>query len=195
MKLAMSLVFLIYLAVMCIGYYAYGEFIQPDIVNSLMKFPSNQAEALGTAYSEWTGPRTRLLETILSSMLLMKIVVSLCLQYQVVFYSFQTFKYTRDIVPLGSVGNKLMRVAVVGVSVCIARVVGNFGQLFSLIMSFTGPPLHCIFPLYFSYKIRRDLGVAPTGAWRKGYHCILVCMLLFVLTIGTYESLLDILTS
>ena len=40
----MAIAFFVYLAVMCCGYYGYGEFMQPDIVKSFSSFPATEEQ-------------------------------------------------------------------------------------------------------------------------------------------------------
>merc|ERR1712048_687929 len=164
-KTAMSVVMIIYMLVMACGYYGYGEFIQDDIIKSLTSLPANANEAFNVPADEWTGPKSHALEYIVSGLLLVKLLIVLPLNLIVVFYSFQTCELTKDYVPLGSCANKVMRIAVVFIALLFAYSVNDFNQLFALVASVTGPLLQCVFPLLFSFLVRRRTG-AKESSWR-----------------------------
>lgn len=188
-KTAMTTVFVIYAAVMGVGYWGYGQFIQPDIVKSLTSFPDNYDQALHVPYKQWTDPKAKALEYILSSLLLVKLLVGLPLNLMVIFYSLQTFKYTRNYVPAGTWANKAMRVVIVALALAIARAVTNFGTLFALVCSVFGPLMQCLMPLAFSYLIRKNVAGRPSSAYRRVLHSGLCMVALFTLTIGFWDSL------
>uniref|UniRef100_A0A7S2IZ49 Amino acid transporter transmembrane domain-containing protein n=1 Tax=Zooxanthella nutricula TaxID=1333877 RepID=A0A7S2IZ49_9DINO len=188
-KTAMAIVFVIYATVMGVGYFAYGQFIQSDIVASLTSFPANEYQAFHVPFDEWTGPRSRVLEDVTSCLLLGKLMVGLPLNLMVVFYSLQTFRYTKNFVPVGSWRNTAMRLFVVVLAVFIARLVTNFGVLFALVCSVCGPPMQCILPLAFSFLVRRGMGGAPSSPLRRALHLGLGGVAAFTLTVGFWQSL------
>ena len=57
------------------------------------------------------------MEYVVSGCLFVKLVIGLPLNMMVIFYSIQTFSYTKDIFPLGTWKNKVMRLSVVAVAV------------------------------------------------------------------------------
>lgn len=193
-KTALCIVGGLYLVVMGAGYYGYGEFIQSDIVDSLTSFPANQTQAFQVPFEDWTGPKAKILEDILSSLLLVKLMIGLPLNYMVIFYSFQTFKHTKHVVPPGSFRNKVMRGAIVALAVLVARLVPDFGELFALVCSIFGPLLQVIFPLFFGYKIRHELGAKRSSCPRRALHALMVVVAIFTITIGFWESLQDVLS-
>merc|ERR1719215_1871867 len=69
-KSAMAMIAATYLMVMGAGYYGYGEFIQSDIINSLTLFPANQAQAFTVPFHSWTGGSAKVLEDVMSALLL-----------------------------------------------------------------------------------------------------------------------------
>merc|ERR1719254_321144 len=188
LKSAMGVIATVYLLVMGAGYYGYGEFTQADIVDSLTYFPANEAEAFGTPFHEWTGGKSLVVGYVTSGLLLLKLVIGLPLNLMVVFYSFQTFKYTKDYVPVGGFANKLMRLSVVATTILIGSLVPNFGKLFALVCAVFGPLLQVFLPLFFSFRIR---GVR-SALWRQCLHGLMLLIAAFTLTFGTYESLMEI---
>jgi len=191
-KTAMSVVMIIYMLVMACGYYGYGEFIQDDIIKSLTSLPANANEAFNVPADEWTGPKSHALEYVVSGLLLVKLLIALPLNLIVVFYSFQTCELTKDYVPLGSCANKVMRITVVFIALLLAYSVNDFNQLFSLVASVCGPLLQCVFPLLFSFLVRRHTGAQMTSWRRRLAHLMIVLLGVFSITIGFYESLDDI---
>jgi len=188
LKTAMGMVGMIYLMVMGACFYGYGEFTQSDIVDSLSYFPANQFQAFNEPFRKWTGGSAAVLGNVMSVLLLVKLAIGLPLNLMVVFYSFQTFRYTKDYVPAGSAANKLMRLAVVALAVVVGLVVTNFSQLFALVCAIFGPLLQTVLPLFFSYRIRR----VRSMCLRQCVHYAMLVVAGFTLTIGTYESVVDI---
>uniref|UniRef100_A0A7S2IY42 Amino acid transporter transmembrane domain-containing protein n=1 Tax=Zooxanthella nutricula TaxID=1333877 RepID=A0A7S2IY42_9DINO len=188
-KTAMAIVVVIYASVMGVGYYGYGQFIQPDIIYSLTSFPADHDQAFNVPFEMWTGPKARVLEYILTCLLLVKLLVGLPLNLMVVFSSLQTFRCTKDYVPAGSWRNTAMRLAVVAIAVVIARAVPNFNVLFALVCSVCGPPMQCILPLAFSFLVRRGMGGAPSSPLRRALHLGLGGVAAFTLTVGFWQSL------
>lgn len=194
-KVAMCSVGGIYLAVMCAGYYGYGNFMQSDIVDSMSSFPVDQAEAFGKQFKEWTGPKAHVMDSICNTLLFIKLVIGMPLNMMVIFYSFQTYEYTRNYFPVGSIANKLMRLTVVALAVFIGETVSNFNQLFSLVCSIFGPMLQMFLPIFFSYKIRKRLGHRKSSWMRRSLHAVIIALGIFSLTIGFGMSIKDIVDS
>jgi len=192
-KSAMGIIGVIYMCVMLTGYYGYGEFLQGDLIASLTSFPGSAHEALHVPYTEWTGPKAPVLDAVMSSLLFVKLVIGFPLNMMVIFYSFQTFHGTRDKVPPGSMANKAMRLATVFLSILLAQMIPNFGQLFALVCAVFGPLLQCIMPLLFGYQIRMTTGSGVSSWRRRVFHAGMVGIALYTLTIGTGSSVQDIL--
>jgi len=186
---AMGIVATLYMLVMGCGYYGYGQFMQDDIMSSMTRFPANETEAFNVPYAQWTGPTARALEYVVSGCLFVKLVIGLPLNMMVIFYSMQTFSYTKDIFPLGTWKNKVMRLSVVAVAVVIAQLVPNFGKLFALVCSVFGPLMQCFFPIWFSYKIRLAMGAAMTRSCRRIAHILALLLAFLTVTIGFEQSL------
>merc|ERR550539_196442 len=191
-KLAMAAIGTIYMFVMCGGYYGYGEFLQSDLIASLTAFPANAQEAFSSP-TEWTGPVAPMLNVVISCLLFVKLLIGLPLIMMVIFHSFQTFQYTRDVLPVGSLPNRVMRLVVACCAVLSAQTVSNFNQLFALVCAVFFPLMQCILPIFFSYKIREACG-APASSWlRRVLHAFMIMLALLTLTIGTHGSVSDIL--
>mmetsp|Transcript_158034 Transcript_158034/g.503157 ORF Transcript_158034/g.503157 Transcript_158034/m.503157 type:complete len:174 (-) Transcript_158034:42-563(-) len=168
--------------------------MQEDIISSLTSFPTNATEAFDVPFKSWTGPKVRVLEDVLSVLIIVKLLIGLPLNLMVVFYSFQTFKYTRDVVPSGSAANKAMRVIVVVIVLGIGSLVSSFNKLFALVAALLGPILQTILPLLMGYKIRRDLGSTKSSCPRRAVHVAMMILATLCITLGTYSSLKAILS-
>jgi amino acid permease len=192
-KTAMISVGLIYLAVMGCGYYGYGEFMQANIIESLTSFPANQSQAFNTPVKEWTGPKAIALQNILSSLLLVKLIIGLPLNLMVIFYSVQTYKYSKNHFPVGSKQNMLMRAIVVALAELIVVLIPDFNKLFALVCSIFGPLLQVIFPLLFAYKIQSDQIAPRNSLFLRSLHAAMMVLAVFTITIGFWESLSDVL--
>jgi len=143
-------------------------------------------------FVDWTGPQAPGLKVVTSTLLFVKLLIGFPLNMMVVFYSFQTCKFTRDLVPQGSVANKVMRLCVAALSIIIAQMIPDFGQLFALVMAVFGPIVHCLLPLHLGYKIRHALGAGKSSIQRRVFHGFMVVVAVFTLTIGTSSAIQDI---
>merc|ERR1712048_1557690 len=132
-KLAIVIILVLYLAIMNCAYYGYGQFIQADIILSLVKAPATATEAWTLTYDQWTGIRTPYLEFVISALLSVKLLIVIPLILMAVFYSLQTMEFTAKAVPPGSLSNKVMRVSIVALAVLIGYLVHDFGKLFALV--------------------------------------------------------------
>mmetsp|Transcript_99998 Transcript_99998/g.137625 ORF Transcript_99998/g.137625 Transcript_99998/m.137625 type:complete len:493 (-) Transcript_99998:226-1704(-) len=194
-KVTITAVSIIYVIVMCAGYYGYGAFMQPNIVLSMSSFPANQQQAMETPFEDWTGPKCMIVRVICSTLIVVKLAIALPLNMMVIFYSFQTFEYTKDCVPVGSAANKVMRLAVVALVILIGHSVSNFNQLFALVMSVCGPTLQLFLPIFLSFRIRHRLGAKMSSGFRRVAHFLIVLLGVFTLTIGFSMSIKDIVES
>jgi len=194
-RTAMLVVGAIYMTVMLVGYYAYGEFMQGDYVRSLTSYPASYVEATTVPFEDWTGPKAKGLALIMSSLLLVKLFVSFTINMMVIFSSFQTFKLTKDIFPVGSVANKIMRLTITGMCIAVAQVVPDFGMLFGLVCALTGPLLQSILPLVMGYWIRKQMGSGVSSWPRRAFHCVMMALSFYTLFLGTTTSISDILKS
>lgn len=193
-KVAMGAIAVIYMAVMCTGYYGYGTFMQPDIVKSLTSFPGNENEAFYVPFDKWTGPKAMALEVGISCLILGKLIIGFPLNLMVIVYSFQTFQSTKAYVMPKSWGNILMRLAIPALAMLIAKLVPNFNELFGLVFALFGPPLQCFCPLFFGYKIRQALGSGRSSYYRRTFHVFMLVVAAFAMVVGTCTSVSDILS-
>jgi len=187
-KTAMAIAFCVYLAVMCCGYYGYGDFMQPDIVKSLSSFPATEEQALNVKFGDWIGPKALVLRGVCATLLLIQLIISLPLNMIVIYYSLQTWEATKGYFPVGSCANRIMRILVVGIAVAIGLVVPQFSSLFALVTSVCGPILDCFLPIFLSYKIRQKHGARMSSWVRRFAHALIVLLSLYCLTMGFYDS-------
>lgn len=191
-RTAMLVVGLIYVLVLGCGYYGYGEFMQPDIIKSMASSPADKHEAFHVKYDEWTGPKAKVVETVASAFLFVKLIIALPLNLMAVFYSFQTLKCTKKYVPAGSISNKAMRIIIVAVAELMGQCIPNFGELFAVVCSLAGPMLQIMFPLIFSSRIRAHFGGKPSSGLRRFMHGLIYILAVFTITIGFYSSVMQL---
>merc|ERR1712061_710243 len=111
----------------------------------------------------------------------------------VIFYSLQTYKYSKNHFPVGSKPNILMRAIVVAMAELIVLLIPDFNKLFALVCSIFGPLLQVIFPLLFASKLRSERNVPKSNLFLRGLHASMVGVAIFTITIGFWESLSDVL--
>jgi len=191
-RTAMLIVAIIYTTVMGCAYYAYGDFIQDDLIKSLTSFPADAQEAFDLPFKNWTGPKNAALADLFSALLLIKLLVALPLNLVVIFQSFQTFVFTAKWVPIGSLANMIMRVSFVTLAVLIAYAINDFPELFALVASVLGPLMQSVFPLALSFQVRRMNGAKPSSWLGRLFHVCIGALALFSVTVGFYESAKDV---
>lgn len=169
--------------------------MQADITLSLVKAPATGMEAWTLRYNQWTGVRTPYLESVISTLLTVKLLIVIPLILMAVFYSFQTMEATAKAVPPGSFSNKVMRVSIVAIAVFIGYVVHDFGKLFSLVAALCLPSLTFIYPIVLNAKVSKMYDANAQSWPRKLWHFVLILVALLTLTFGTYESLEAIIVS
>jgi len=191
---AVTTIVVLYLIVMGCGYYGYGQYIQDDIVDNMMRLPTNETQAF-KSFSHWTGAHAELIGDVVSVLLIVKLVIAVPLNVMAVFYSFQTLKGTSHLVPEGSLANRCLRIVITCIIISIAVSVTNFSKLFPLVASIAGPMMQTVMPLILSYKVRRQVGAKMSGCGRTVAHIFIMLLSVFSITMGFYQSLLDVLRS
>merc|ERR1719226_267633 len=121
------------------GYVGYGNFIQPNIVDSMIYHPINFTEAMSRPPQEWSGKRTKILPMVMSGCVVVNLIISYPLLLTPVFIGFQTTSFGRDQLRPGSKRNYLMRTGTVGITIAIALLITEFSLVFSLFASVCGP--------------------------------------------------------
>lgn len=115
------------------------------------------------------------------------------IEYRVVLQSFQTFAFTKSIVPARSIANYITRLLVVSIVVLIARSVANFAELYALVSAAFNPFLQCIFPLTFCVQVRSVCNMKKSSCPQQFLHVVMLSVAFLTLTIGVYTSFAEIL--
>jgi len=192
-RVGLGTVMILYIAIMLMGYYAYGNFIQPNIVNSMQFHPATFEESK-LPMEQWSGVPSTIFPTLLSCCVLVNLFISYPLLLAPVFISIQRTSYGRKALRIGSTRNVIMRTMIVAVTIAIPLAIQQFGLAFSLVASL-GPVQGVVLPIVFGWKIRQNVGARDSGVLRKIWHGALVAISTFCIVFGFVGSVHDIIVS
>jgi amino acid permease len=192
-RVGLGSVMLLYIAIMLMGYYAYGNFIQPNIVNS-MKFHPATFEESKLPMDQWTGVPSIVFPTAMSCCVLVNLFISYPLLLAPVFISIQRTSYGKKNLRIGSTRNVIMRTMIVSVTIAIPLAIQQFGLAFSLVASM-GPVQGVLLPILFGRKIRQKVGARDSSVLRKVWHGALLAISTFCIVFGFVGSVQDIIVS
>merc|ERR1719158_1458178 len=193
LRTAIVIIFALYATVMGVGYWAYGDFIRPDIVASMSKSPASFNEAFDGRFEDWTGPKSPITNIVVNLLVIVKLLISMPVVLMAVFGSMQSFTYTKKHVPLGSLANKVALFLIVIICVGIAYLVPSFTDVFPLFMSITGPLLQTVFPLLIGSRVRRLVRAPRNPLPLVVTQALIMLISIFTMTAGFAGSVQNIL--
>lgn len=193
LRSALSLCFGMYLGVMVLGYNGYGNFILPNIADSMMYHPANLTEALFNpgpdGFREWTGRQSQAFVTSgFTACVLINLVLSYPLLMVTMFISIASAPWTKGKMPPGSNKNYVLRVSMVLGTFIVALFIQDFGTLFGLFASLCAPLLNQVFPLWFGHLLRKNVKAKGSGCFRLIWHGIIYLMSVFAMIFGCIDS-------
>lgn len=188
LRMALSLVTGLYLCVMVVGYWGYGNCIQSNILISMSYTPANATEAFGFPAKAWSGPRHHFIGTMLSCCVFTNLVLSYPLCMMSVFASIQSLSCAKPGLQPGTFRNYVMRTAFVASTVFIATVVNNFGVVFGVFAAVCMPVMGMAIPIVFAAMIRNKVGARGSSAARWGFHGVILLVAVFTLVFGFIDS-------
>jgi len=195
LKMSLTIVCGGYMSVMVIGYWAWGNFMQDNIVETMSRMPANATQAFEMPFSEWTGHGTPYLAHMLSYAVLTNLLLSYPLNMMSVFASIQGLSCAKTTLQPGQPANYVMRTALVVTTVVIATVVNNFGVVYSIFSALCMPIMAMAIPIIFGDIIRTKVGAKRSGPVRWFFHALILLLALFTLVIGFADSFLALIKS
>jgi amino acid permease len=187
-RTALSIVMVLYICIMLVGYHAYGNFIQPNILKSMTYHPSTYEES-SLPPEEWTGRHSNVVPTAMSCCMLVNLVISYPLLLAPVFIAIQRTPYGKENLQLGSKRNLFMRTTIVLLTVAIPLVFDDFSLIFDLFASICMPVQGVLIPIVFGSKIRKKVGAEDTCLSRKILHVMMSTVAIFCMIIGLTDSM------
>lgn len=178
----------LYLGVVVVGHYGYGDFVQPSIVDSMMYHPKNYAESRLPA-EEWTGWRSVAIPRGMCVAVAINILLSYPLNMMCVFASIESTRYGQSYCKVGTPANYTMRSVLVAITVSVALMTQKFGEFYAVIMAVLGPLQGIFFVFIFAYRIRRQCGAPDYSSCRKATHCSLMLLGVGITVFGMCDSL------
>eukprot|EP00928_Gymnodinium_smaydae_P058619 TRINITY_DN417_c0_g1_i2.p1 TRINITY_DN417_c0_g1~~TRINITY_DN417_c0_g1_i2.p1 ORF type:complete len:522 (-),score=80.10 TRINITY_DN417_c0_g1_i2:166-1497(-) len=157
LRTALATCLCIYLCIMLIGHYGYGNFVQGNLLDSMMRAPVDAEEAFTKPWCWWTGRCGWKIALVMQVCVLTNLVISFPLNLMAVIQSFESLEGVREKIPVGSFANYSLRISLVAIIFAIAFTIDKFGLVFGLFASLCGPVLQAIFPIMFGYLIQKSL--------------------------------------
>lgn len=173
LKSAVFTVVILYTVIMAVGYYAYGDFMQDDLVQSLTVFPASLHEAFSFPPSGWTGLRAKCLAPVMAFFFLLKLIITLPLTLMAFFQSVQTCTLTRRRFSRRSAPNILFRLAFLALVMLVAALTSRLNLAVALACTISSPT-QCLIPLLFGYRIRFKQGAGKSSMVRRFFHMVMV---------------------
>lgn len=194
-RTGLGIVTLLYIGIMVIGYNAYGNFIQPNIVDSMKYHPATWEEAQNEKPRDWTGHRSDIIPTAMSCCVVVNLIISYPLLLAPVFLALQGTAYGKDNLKVGSKMNYMMRILIVIFTVAVPLVITEFSLVFNLFASICGPTNGVIFPICFGCTIRRKIKAKGSGPIRLVWQGALLLLSGFCIVFGLIGSMQDLIGS
>eukprot|EP00928_Gymnodinium_smaydae_P075228 TRINITY_DN5822_c0_g1_i1.p1 TRINITY_DN5822_c0_g1~~TRINITY_DN5822_c0_g1_i1.p1 ORF type:complete len:494 (+),score=56.42 TRINITY_DN5822_c0_g1_i1:77-1558(+) len=158
LRAALATCLILYLFIMLMGHYGYGNFVQDNLLDSMTRAPASAEEAFTKPWCWWTGRCGNQIALMMQICVLVNLVISFPLMLMAVVQSVQSIEGARDYVPTGSVANYVMRIVMMTIVFAIGFTIDKFGLVFGLFSSLCGPMLQTIYPITFGYMIEKSLG-------------------------------------
>eukprot|EP00928_Gymnodinium_smaydae_P058856 TRINITY_DN4205_c1_g2_i1.p1 TRINITY_DN4205_c1_g2~~TRINITY_DN4205_c1_g2_i1.p1 ORF type:complete len:538 (-),score=65.72 TRINITY_DN4205_c1_g2_i1:309-1793(-) len=179
----------LYLCIMLVGHYGYGNFVQDNLLDSMSRSPANAEEAFTKPWCWWTGPCGWQAALMMQVLVLANMIISFPLNLMAVIQSFQNLDGVREYVPVGSVANYGMRITMVTIIFAISFTIDKFGLVFGLFASVCGPAIQTLFPIVFGYMIEKSLGGSVRLTPGKILSLMVAC---FCMVVGFLDSMSEI---
>eukprot|EP00928_Gymnodinium_smaydae_P071500 TRINITY_DN5505_c0_g1_i2.p1 TRINITY_DN5505_c0_g1~~TRINITY_DN5505_c0_g1_i2.p1 ORF type:complete len:497 (-),score=65.56 TRINITY_DN5505_c0_g1_i2:295-1785(-) len=159
LRFSLGICLAIYLCVMLMGHYGYGNFVQDNLLDSMTRSPANAQEAFTQPWCWWTGRCGDTAATMMQVCVFVNLVISFPLLMLAVVQSVRSIESAKKLVPSGSYADYIMRIAVIAIVFGIAFTVDNFALVFGFFCSVCGPLIQTVYPIVFGYLVERSLGI------------------------------------
>eukprot|EP00928_Gymnodinium_smaydae_P069006 TRINITY_DN5234_c0_g2_i2.p1 TRINITY_DN5234_c0_g2~~TRINITY_DN5234_c0_g2_i2.p1 ORF type:complete len:467 (+),score=55.01 TRINITY_DN5234_c0_g2_i2:81-1403(+) len=189
LRFALTFCLSLYLCIMLLGHYGYGNFVQDNLLDSMSRSPANAEEAFTKPWCLWTGPCGWQAAMMMQVLVLANMVISFPLNLMAVIQSFQSLDDVREIVPVGSFANYAMRMAMVTVIFAISFTIDKFGLVFGLFASVCGPAIQTLYPIVFGHMIEKSVGLSVRVTPGKILSILVAC---FCMVVGFLDSMAEI---
>jgi len=190
-----SIVTVLYIGIIVIGYNAYGNFIQANIVDSMKYHPATWEESQNMKPQDWTGRQSVILPTAMSCCVVVNLIISYPLLLAPVFLAVQGSAYGKENLKVGSKKNYLMRTFIVIVTVAVPLVITEFSIIFNLFASICGPTTGVLIPICFGCKIRSRVEAKGSGPVRLIWQGLLLLLGCFSIVFGLIGSVQELIAS
>jgi len=191
-RTAVTLVSATYISVMLLGYWGYGNFVQDNVVHSMIFTPASPREAfrvadIGTDIALHAHrPRVNILGTLMAVLVTTYLLLGFALFFACVVVTVQ--KSLGGYAPPGTLANKMLRGAMVLACVGTGLAVPHFREVMAIMASVCCSCNNVIFPLLFAFKLESSPGAIRVSFPRRLCHMCIVALALFCAIFGLHDS-------
>jgi len=191
-RTAMTLVSATYLSVMLLGYWGYGNFVQDNVVQSMIFTPASPLQAFRVAdigpgiALHAHRPHFDILGTIMAVLVTTYLLLGFALFFACVVVTVQ--KSLGGYAPPGTLANKMLRGAMVLACVGTGLAVPHFREVMAIMASVCCSCNNVIFPLLFAFKLESSPGAIRVSFPRRLCHMCIVALALFCAIFGLHDS-------
>jgi len=191
---ALSIVLVVYMAVMLSAYYGYGNYVKSNVVSSMIHpFQIQHGdEGMHRPWFDKIG-----LGKMMSVLVTSYLLIGFTLFFTVVMGMVQKLRPESSIcVPLSAL-NRCMRVTIVlavsGIGLCMP----HFREVMAIMASVCVTCNNVFFPLFFSHKLEWDANLKSddprrTSVCRNIGHFFILCLGIFCFCLGLHDSILKL---
>jgi len=189
-RVTIAIVCVAYICVMISGYWGYGNFVQDNVVQSMMFAPKSPEEALAEKREVGTpSVSSALLARAMAVLMTTYLFPSFALFFACFFGAVQKIGFGAQCCAPGTVMNVLFRVFLVLVCVVVGLKVPHFREVMAIIASVCCSCNNVFFPLFFAHVLARRPGGTKPSICRHFVHFFIFLLAMFCLVFGLKDSI------
>jgi len=191
-RVAIAIVFLVYMAVMFAGYWGYGNMVDNNVVHSMMSPPTFPCNRHGTRSGHEVAQNNgsaSCIGVIMALLVSTYLLLGFSLFFKCIAGMMQNLgdPEKHEVFRKDSPANRLLRAAVVVVVALIGLFVPDFRDLMAVVSSVCCSCNNVFFPLLFAYKLGEP--GSTTSLQRRVLHGCILLLGVFCLTLGLSSSI------
>jgi len=192
-RLAISVVFVVYLMVMSIGYYGYGNYVEDNVVASMMHPHVVKMEHQTSSNSE-DHPKKGLsvLGTFMTLLVSTYLFIGFSLFFACIIGTIQKLNLPYGLSEPMSPSNRALRACIIFAVSGIGLFIPHFREVMAIMSSICCSCNNVFFPLLFSRKLEMDLkedyAELRTSSTRRIGHVLILLLAFFCASLGLKDS-------
>lgn len=183
---ALSIVLAMYLAVMFLGYWGYGNYVQHNVVDSMMFPPQTLKDALSMQRLEEHDMTENPIGIIMAVLVTTYLFLGFSLFFKCIAGMVRNFGGTSRLYKEGHIANQILRTLMVVAVVAAGLAVPHFRDLMAIMSSVCCSCNNVFFPLIFAFKLENPSTVTDH---RRILHGCIFLLGIFCFSLGLWSSL------